>query len=71
MVEITKPNAANYQATRRVSEFMDLNDTMALQFVAGENPNFKLKFDDISVGKSRTMGFDNNPVLAMLDDGAF
>jgi hypothetical protein len=66
-----KTNAANYQGTRRVSEFMDLNDTMALQFVAGENPNFKLKFDDISVGKSRTMGFDNNPVLAMLDDGAF
>ena len=66
-----KTNAANYQATRRVSEFMDLNDTMALQFVAGENPNFKMKFDDISVGKSRTMGFDNNPVLAMLDDGAF
>ena len=66
-----KTNAANYQATRRVSEFVDLNDTMALQFVAGENPNFKMKFDDISVGKSRTMGFDNNPVLAMLDDGAF
>ena len=66
-----KTNAANYQGTRRVSEFMDLNDTMALQFVAGENPNFKMKFDDISVGKSRTMGFDNNPVLAMLDDGAF
>ena len=66
-----KTNAANYQSTRRVSEFMDLNDTMALQFVAGDNPNFKMKFDDISVGKSRTMGFDNNPVLAMLDDGAF
>ena len=66
-----KTNAANYQGTRRVSEFMDLNDTMALQFVAGDNPNFKMKFDDISVGKSRTMGFDNNPVLAMLDDGAF
>ena len=35
-----KTNAANYQGTRRVSEFMDLNDTMALQFVAGDNPNF-------------------------------
>ena len=66
-----KTNAANYHGTRRVSEFVDLNDTMALQFVAGDNPNFKMKFDDVSVGKSRTMGFDNNPVLAMLDDGAF
>ena len=67
-----RTNAANYKSTSRVmSDFMDLNDTMAIQLVSGHTPNVKLQFDDVSIGTGRTLGFDNNPVLAMLDDGVF
>ena len=65
-------NVANYQPTSHVTtEFLDLNDAVAIQFVSGHTPNVKLQFDDVAIGTGRTLGFDNNPVLAMLDDGVF
>ena len=68
-----KTNAVNYKSVDRVaSEYLDLNDNMSLQMVSGDNPNFKMKLsDDIAIGKGRTLGFESNPVLNMLDDGAF
>jgi len=65
-------NVANYQPTSQITtDFMDLNDMMAIQLVSGHTPNVKLQFDGVSIGTGRTLGFDNNPVLAMLDDGVF
>ena len=67
-----KTNAANYKSSSRVmSDFVDLNDTVAIQFVSGHTPNVKLQFDDVAIGTGRTIGFDKNPVLAKLDDGVF
>ena len=68
-----KTNAVNYKSVDRVStEYLDLNDNMSLQMVNGNTPNFKMKlFDDVAVGRGRTLGFASNPVLDMLDDGAF
>ena len=67
-----KTNAANYKSSSKVmSDFVDLNDTVAIQFVSGHTPNVKLQFDDVAIGTGRTIGFDKNPVLAKLDDGVF
>ena len=68
-----KTNAVNYKSVDRVSsEYLDLNETVSLQMVSGDNPNFKMKLtDDVAVGRGRTLGFESNPVLDMLDDGAF
>ena len=67
-----KTSATRYHSTSRVkTDFIDLNDAVAIQLVSGHTPNVKLQFDDVAIGTGRTLGFDNNPVLAMLDDGVF
>ena len=68
-----KTNAVNYKSVDRVaSEYLDLNENVSLQMVSGDNPNFKMKLSDgVAVGRGRTLGFESNPVLDMLDDGAF
>ena len=68
-----KTNAVNYKSVDRVtSEYLDLNENVSLQMVSGDNPNFKMKLsDNVAVGRGRTLGFESNPVLDMLDDGAF
>jgi hypothetical protein len=50
---------------------MDLGGGVALQMVNNGKPNFKVDVNGVSVGRGRTMGFKNNPVLATLDDGTF
>ena len=67
-----KTRAARYNSTSQVkTDFIDLNDMMAIQLVSGHTPNVKFQFDDVAIGTGRTLGFANNPVLAMLDDGVF
>ena len=67
-----KTNAANYSPhSSVVTDYMNLSESISMQMVNGDRPNFKVDVDGVSVGRGRTMGFDNNPVLAMLDDGAF
>ena len=67
-----KTNAANYSPhSSVVTDYMNLSESISMQMVNGDRPNFKVDVDGVSVGRGRTMGFDNNPVLSMLDDGAF
>ena len=68
-----RTNAVNYKSIDRIaSEYLALNENMSLQMVENDMPNFKMKLsDDVAVGKGRTLGFESNPVLDMLDDGAF
>ena len=68
-----KTNAVNYKSVGGVAtEYLDLNENMSLQMVNGDKPNFKMKLsDNVAIGKGRTLGFESNPVLDMLDDGAF
>ena len=69
-----KTNAVNYKSIDRIaSEYMALNDSMSVQMVDNNVvPNFKMKLsDDVAIGKGRTLGLESNPVLNMLEDGAF
>ena len=68
-----KTNAVNYQSVGRVTtEYLNLSENLSLQMVSGDKPNFKMKLsDDVAIGRGRTLGFASNPVLDMLDDGAF
>ena len=67
-----KTNAANYSShSSVVTDYMDLGEGVALQMVNNGKPNFKVDVNGVSVGRGRTMGFKNNPVLATLDDGTF
>ena len=68
-----KTNAVNYKSVDRIdTEYLELNENMSLQMVNNSMPNFKMKLtDNVSVGRGRTLGFESNPVLNMLDDGAF
>jgi hypothetical protein len=67
-----RTNAANYAShSSVVTDYMDLGEGVALQMVNIGMPNFKVDVGGVSVGRGRTMGFENNPVLATLDDGTF
>ena len=67
-----KTNAANYSPhSSLVTDYMDLGSGVSMQMVNTGKPNFKVDMDGVAVGRGRTMGFENNPVLATLDDGTF
>ena len=67
-----KTNASNYAShSSTVTDYMDLGGGVAMQMVNNGKPNFKVDMDGIFVGRGRTMGFDSNPVLNVLDDGTF
>ena len=68
-----KTNAVNYKSVGSVTtEYLNLSENLSLQMVSGDEPNFKMKLSDgVAVGRGRTLGFESNPVLDMLDDGAF
>ena len=67
-----KTNASNYTShSSVVTDYMDLGGGVAMQMVNNGKPNFKVDMDGVSVGRGRTMGFDSNPVLNVLDDGTF
>jgi len=67
-----KTNVANYSPhSSVVTDYMDLGEGVSMQMVNNGKPNFKVDIDGVSVGRGRTMGFKNNPVLATLDDGTF
>ena len=67
-----KTNAANYSShSSVVTDYMELGEGVSMQMVNNGKPNFKVDMDGVSVGRGRTMGFDNNPVLASLNDGTF
>ena len=67
-----KTNASNYAShSSVVTDYMDLGGGVAMQMVNSGKPNFKVDMGGVSVGRGRTMGFDSNPVLNVLDDGTF
>ena len=67
-----KTNASNYTShSSVVTDYMDLGGGVAMQMVNSGKPNFKVDMGGVSVGRGRTMGFDSNPVLNVLDDGTF
>ena len=69
-----RTNATSYQAVSRVlTEYLNINKDIAVQLVSGNKLNFKIGLPDsnLVIGHGRTLGFESNPVLAMLDDGVF
>ena len=67
-----KTNVANYTShSSIVTDYMDLGEGVALQMVNNGKHNFKVDVGGVYVGRGRTMGFKNNPVLSTLDDGTF